>query len=118
MSELTHLDAAGRAQMVDVAGKEVTQRRARARATVRMSPATAEAVRRGNTPKGDVIATARTGVEMEALCAAGVAALTLYDMVKGIERGVFVERIELLSKSGGRSGEWTAAAGSADTPPR
>jgi cyclic pyranopterin phosphate synthase len=48
----------------------------------------------------------RTGVEMEAMTACAVAALTVYDMVKGIERGVAVERIELLRKSGGRSGEW------------
>ncbi len=51
-------------------------------------------------------ATARTGVEMEALTAAAVAALTVYDMVKGIERGVSIESVELLEKSGGRSGEW------------
>ena len=50
---------------------------------------------------------ARTGVEMEAMVAASIGALTVYDMVKGIERGVTVERIELLSKSGGRSGTWT-----------
>jgi cyclic pyranopterin monophosphate synthase len=48
----------------------------------------------------------RTGVEMEAMVAASVAALTVYDMVKGIERGVSIEAVELLSKSGGRSGEW------------
>jgi cyclic pyranopterin phosphate synthase len=51
--------------------------------------------------------TARTGVEMEAMTAAAVAALTVYDMVKGIERGVAIERVELLEKSGGRSGHWT-----------
>jgi cyclic pyranopterin phosphate synthase len=50
--------------------------------------------------------TARTGVEMEAMTACSVAALTVYDMVKGIERGVTIERIALLSKRGGRSGEW------------
>lgn len=48
----------------------------------------------------------RTGVEMEAMTAASVAALTLYDMVKGMERGVSIERVELLEKSGGRSGHW------------
>jgi cyclic pyranopterin phosphate synthase len=52
----------------------------------------------------------RTGVEMEALTAAAVAALTLYDMVKGIERGVVVERVELLEKTGGRHGDWRADA--------
>jgi cyclic pyranopterin phosphate synthase len=48
----------------------------------------------------------QTGVEMEAMTAAAVAALTVYDMVKGLERGVVIERIALLEKSGGRSGEW------------
>ncbi len=160
MSEqrLTHLDAAGGASMVDVSEKAVTRRRALAGATVRMSPATARAVLRGDAPKGDVIAaarlagiaaakrtseliplchaipldhvgveieidadaghctvraeavaTARTGVEMEALCASAAAALTLYDMVKGIERGVYIERVQLLEKSGGRSGTWRAS---------
>ena len=50
--------------------------------------------------------TARTGVEMEAMTAAAVAALTVYDMVKGLERGVRIEAVELLRKSGGRSGDW------------
>ena len=138
--------------MVDVGGKPVTERRARARATVRMSAETAAAVARGDAPKGDVLGTARlagiqaakrtaelvplchplplsfvdveaeigetevvltaeartsgpTGVEMEALTAASVAALTVYDMVKGIERGVEVAEVVLLEKSGGRS-DW------------
>jgi cyclic pyranopterin phosphate synthase len=135
--------------MVDVGGKDVTDRRAVARAAVRMSAETLEAVRRGDAPKGDVIGTARiagiqaakrtadlvplchplplsyvdvavelgdttvvltaeartsaqTGVEMEAMTAAAVAALTVYDMVKGLERGVTIEAVELLEKSGGR----------------
>ncbi len=139
--------------MVDVGSKEVTDRRAVARATVRMSAATAAAVARGDAPKGDVIGTARiagiqaakrtaelvplchplplsfidvaaelgetgvvltaearttarTGVEMEAMTAAAVAALTVYDMVKGLERGVSIEAVELLEKSGGKSGDW------------
>ncbi|HEX5039754.1 MAG TPA: bifunctional molybdenum cofactor biosynthesis protein MoaC/MoaB [Candidatus Limnocylindria bacterium] len=54
-------------------------------------------------------ATARTGVEMEALTAAAVAALTLYDMAKALQRDIVIERIELLEKSGGRSGDWPAA---------
>ncbi|MCW2997237.1 MAG: moaC [Solirubrobacterales bacterium] len=49
---------------------------------------------------------ARTGVEMEAMTAAAVAALTVYDMVKGLERGVAIEEVVLLEKSGGRSGTW------------
>jgi cyclic pyranopterin monophosphate synthase len=135
--------------MVDVGGKQVSDRRAVARAVVRMSPDTAAAVARGDAPKGDVISTARlagiqaakrtaeliplchplslsfvdvrievlddrvqieteartsgqTGVEMEALTAASVAALTVYDMVKGIERGVEIAEVVLLEKSGGR----------------
>jgi cyclic pyranopterin monophosphate synthase len=152
---LTHLDEHGDARMVDVGGKEATARRAVARATVRMSPATAKLVAEGDAPKGDVLATARiagvmaakktgdliplchpigldlidldaavdvgagtvtitatagvtarTGVEMEAMVAASVAALTVYDMVKGVERGVAVEQVVLLEKSGGRSGTW------------
>jgi len=51
--------------------------------------------------------TARTGVEMEAMTAAAIAALTIYDMVKGLERGVTIEAVELLRKSGGRSGDWS-----------
>jgi cyclic pyranopterin monophosphate synthase len=139
--------------MVDVGPKDVTDRRALARAVVRMSPSTAALVESGQGPKGDVIATARlagvmaakrtaeliplchtlplsfvdveiavegdrvvltaeartsaqTGVEMEAMTAASVAALTVYDMVKGVERGVRVEAVELLEKSGGKSGTW------------
>jgi cyclic pyranopterin phosphate synthase len=154
---LTHLDADGRARMVDVGSKPLTERVAIARALVRMSPATAAAVAAGDAPKGDVIATARlaaimaakrtdewiplahtlglsavdvnvevdadagevvltttarvsarTGVEMEAMVAASAGALCVYDMVKGIERGVVIERVELLEKRGGRSGVWRA----------
>jgi cyclic pyranopterin phosphate synthase len=155
VNDLTHLDASGNARMVDVGGKEETERRAIAEATLRMSPDTARSVERGGGPKGEVLGTARiagiqaakrtgeliplahpigltfvdvearlepevglltltaevrtvgrTGVEMEAMMAASVAALTVYDMVKGIERGVTVESIGLLEKSGGRSGTW------------
>jgi cyclic pyranopterin phosphate synthase len=142
--------------MVDVAGKQVTDRRAVARAKVRMSASTAAAVARGDAPKGDVIGTARiagiqaakrtaelvplchplplsfvdvaaevgeaevvltaearttaqTGVEMEALTAASVAALTVYDMVKGLERGVEIAEVVLLEKSGGRH-DWRREA--------
>ena len=153
--ELTHLDASGRATMVDVGAKPDTERRAVARATVRVSAETARAVAAGEAPKGDVIGIARiagiqaakrtseliplchplalsfvgvegsvdvdggsivltaearttgpTGVEMEALTAASVAALTIYDMVKGIERGAEIAEVVLLEKSGGRSGTW------------
>jgi cyclic pyranopterin phosphate synthase len=149
---LTHVDAAGRARMVDVSGKAPTERFARARAVVRMSPEAAGRVAAGDAPKGDVAAVARiagiqaakrtdeliplahslplthvdpsiavdaaagtvtvvaearttdrTGVEMEALVACSVAALTVYDMVKGIEPGVVIERVELLDKTGGKA---------------
>jgi cyclic pyranopterin phosphate synthase len=152
---LTHLDEQGDARMVDVGGKPVTERRAVARAVVRMSPETAKVVAEGDAPKGDVLGTARiagvmaakktgeliplchpigldhvdvdaaidaaagtvtltatagvtarTGVEMEAMTAAAVAALTVYDMVKGVERGVAIEEVVLLEKTGGRSGTW------------
>jgi len=149
---LTHVDEQGRARMVDVAGKEVTERVARARARVRMSPSSAHAVQAGDGPKGEVLGVARlagiqaakqtaqliplahnlplsfadvsarveadaglveiesevrtvarTGVEMEAMVACSVAALTVYDMVKGLERGIVLEQVVLLEKRGGRS---------------
>jgi cyclic pyranopterin phosphate synthase len=155
MSDLTHLDDAGRARMVDIADKPATQRRALARAVVALSPQAAARVKAGDAPKGDVLGVARiagiqaakrtseliplchplalsfvgvegsidaeqgeiellaevrttgpTGVEMEALTAASVAALTVYDMVKGIERGAEISSVVLLEKSGGRSGNW------------
>ena len=56
--------------------------------------------------RAEARAVGRTGVEMEAMTAAAVAALTVYDMVKGLERGVRIEQVELLEKSGGRSGTW------------
>jgi len=157
--QLSHLDKDGRARMVDVGAKDPRRRVARARATVRVSPQTARAVQSGNTPKGDVLSTARlagiqaakrtdeliplahqlalsfvdvvasidaeeglieleseahavdrTGVEMEALTACAVAALTVYDMVKGIERGTALERIVLVEKTGGRS-DWRREEG-------
>jgi cyclic pyranopterin phosphate synthase len=157
---LTHLDAAGRARMVDVGEKPSTERRAVARAVVKVSRATAQAVLDGNAPKGDVLGVARiagiqaakrtaeliplchplalsfvgvegsidpatgeielvaearttgpTGVEMEALTAASVAALTVYDMVKGIERGAEIASVALLEKAGGRSGVWRREGG-------
>jgi cyclic pyranopterin phosphate synthase len=142
--------------MVDVGAKPATERRAVARAVVRVSPETAQKVLAGDAPKGDVLGVARiagiqaakrtseliplchplgltfvgveaavdagsgeitltaearttgqTGVEMEAMTAASVAALTVYDMVKGIERGAEIAEVVLLEKSGGRSGHWT-----------
>lgn len=157
MSDLTHLDEHGNARMVDVGSKATSQRRAVARAVVRMAPETAQAVERGDAPKGDVLGTARiagimaakrideliplchslplsyagvefdvdvaagtitltaeertsakTGVEMEALTAASVAALTVYDMVKGLEKGVEIAEVVLLEKTGGKE-DWRRA---------
>jgi cyclic pyranopterin phosphate synthase len=56
--------------------------------------------------RAEAATTGPTGVEMEALTAASVAALTIYDMVKGVERGVEIRALRLLSKTGGKSGEW------------
>jgi cyclic pyranopterin phosphate synthase len=66
----------------------------------------AEVVEDGVRIEAEASVEARTGVEMEAMVAASVAALTVYDMVKGIERGVSIEAVELIAKSGGRSGDW------------
>jgi cyclic pyranopterin phosphate synthase len=71
--------------------------------------------------RAEAATTGQTGVEMEALTAASVAALTVYDMVKGVERGVEIRSIQLVSKSGGQSGDWrrpTAAPGTAASVPR
>jgi len=152
---LSHLDAEGRARMVDVGEKAVTRRECVARAAVRMAPATLAAIAEGRTPKGDVLAVARiagiqaakrtaewiplahplpldavvvelrpdptsscvhvearvraqarTGVEMEALVAAAAAGLTVYDMCKAIDRGMVLEAVRLVRKSGGESGDW------------
>jgi cyclic pyranopterin monophosphate synthase len=61
--------------------------------------------------RAEAATTGKTGVEMEAMTAASVAALTVYDMVKGVERGVEIGGVRLLSKSGGKSGEWTRESG-------
>jgi len=154
--ELSHLDASGRARMVDVGDKPVTRRECVARAEVRMEPETLDRIARGRMPKGDVLATARiagiqaakrtgewiplchplpldsveldlvadregsrlrveacvraqarTGVEMEALVAVSAAALCVYDMCKAVDRGMLIEAVRLVSKSGGKSGTWT-----------
>jgi cyclic pyranopterin monophosphate synthase len=141
--------------MVDVGDKQVTDRRAVARAVVRMAPETAAAVARGDAPKGDVVGTARiagiqaakrtseliplchplplsfvdvrievaddrveieteartsgqTGVEMEALTAAAVGALSLYDTAKAFDRAARIDGLRLLEKRGGKSGYYTA----------
>jgi cyclic pyranopterin phosphate synthase len=146
--KLSHLDARGRARMVDVGEKAVTRREAVAEGEVKMKPATLRAITSGTAKKGDVLATARiagilaakrtheliplchplpvswiavdlepdrkrsvvriearvrveakTGVEMEALTAVAVAGLTVYDMLKAIDRGMTLVRIRLVRKS-------------------
>ena len=153
MSRLTHLDAEGRARMVDVSAKPATAREATAQGFVRMSAATRAMALSGKAKKGDVRAVAEiagvmaakrcadliplchplaiskvevavtavdeglcvtakvkttgpTGVEMEALTAVSVACLTLYDMLKAAERGMVIDGVRLLEKSGGASGDW------------
>ncbi len=150
---LTHLNDEGHAHMVDVTAKEVTHRSATASGRVRLAGAAVAALREGNVPKGDALATARiagimgakktpeliplchplmvsgvqvectvvdegvelsatvktaerTGVEMEALTAVSVAALTVIDMVKALDKGAVIENIQVEAKSGGRSGDW------------
>lgn len=154
--ELTHLNAQGRARMVDVTAKDVTHRTARAMAVVRMDPSTVAAIRQGGVAKGDVLAvaqvagiqaakhnwelipmchplqltgvdldftlgedrveiyaavtcTGRTGVEMEALTAASVAALTVYDMCKALQKDMTITDVCLLEKTGGKSGDYHRA---------
>lgn len=156
---LTHLDAEGRARMVDVGDKPATEREAIAQGRIRMAATTLQRALSGDTPKGDVraiaeiagvmagkrtaeliplchpialsslkvdvtpddtlpgfVVTARartigqTGVEMEALTAASLACLTLYDMLKAIDRGMIVEGVCLLEKHGGASGSYMRGA--------
>jgi cyclic pyranopterin phosphate synthase len=158
MSQLTHVDEAGRAHMVDVGAKSSTERRAVATGRIHMQPETLNLITSGGVAKGDVLGVARisgimaakrtseliplchplrlnsvtidftpdphgstitihaavkandrTGVEMEALVAVSVAALTIYDMCKSYDRGMHVEAIQLLEKSGGRSGHYRRA---------
>ena len=153
MSELTHFDKDGRVNMVDVGGKDITERAALARGSVHMSAATLEQLKSGENKKGDVMTVAelagimgakktseliplchplpltsvkveltiseigvdvtaraktrgQTGVEMEALTAVSVACLTVYDMLKAVDKGMVITDIELLEKTGGKSGEW------------
>ena len=153
--KLTHLDELGRARMVDVGEKAVSDRSAVAEGAVRMSREAFEQVAAQTVSKGDVLAvaevagtmgakrtgdliplchplaldvvqvearleselpgvritalakaTGKTGVEMEALSAVAVACLTVYDMVKAIDRGMTIEDVRLVSKTGGTRGDW------------
>jgi len=151
----SHFDAAGNARMVDISGKNSTDRVAVAAGRVIMAPDTLRLVREGRTAKGDAVGVARiagimaakkvdsliplchplavnrvdidftfpddgrsvairatvgmkgrTGVEMEALTAVSVAALTLYDMCKAVDKNMVISDIRLLEKSGGKSGKY------------
>jgi cyclic pyranopterin monophosphate synthase len=155
MSKLTHLDDQGRASMVDVSDKDVTERTATAAGSVTMLPETLTLIEQGLAKKGDVLTVAKiagiqaakqtasliplchplnlsaidvelsvnreasrvdisarcllnakTGVEMEALTAVSVAALTVYDMCKAVDRGMVIGEIGLIEKHGGKSGSW------------
>lgn len=155
MSDLSHVDRTGQARMVDVSGKETTERFASATGSISLSPDALEAVRRNAVQKGDVLAVARlagvmaakrtaeliplchpllltdvqvtvsiddtvpgirvesgvrttgkTGVEMEAMVAVSVALVTVYDMVKSLDKSMVISDIRLSEKTGGRSGTW------------
>jgi cyclic pyranopterin phosphate synthase len=155
MSKLTHINANGEAQMVDVSDKNETAREAKACARVVMKAETLDLIVSGSHKKGDVLAVARvagiqaakkcsdliplchplmlskvsveltpdaqnncidiiatakltgkTGVEMEALTAASIAALTVYDMCKAVDRFMLIDNVQLLEKKGGKSGHW------------
>lgn len=156
-NKFTHINQDGKANMVDVTDKNVTERQAIAEAYVEMSKETLELILNGSHHKGDVFATARiagimaakrtsdliplchplaltkvevsltaeaefnrvrieslcklsgkTGVEMEALTAASVAALTIYDMCKAVQKDMIISNVKLLDKTGGKSGHFTA----------
>ena len=155
MSKLTHINANGEAEMVDVSDKNNTTREAKAGARVVMQAETLDLIVSGSHKKGDVLAVARiagiqaakkcsdliplchplmlskvsveltpnnkkccidiiataklngkTGVEMEALTAASIAALTVYDMCKAVDRFMRIDNVQLIEKKGGKSGHW------------
>ena len=155
--KLSHVDAGGKARMVDVGDKPVTAREARAAGEITMSAEALRQIRSGRVAKGDPLQTARlagimaakqtsaliplchplalthvsvdliptrrgyriesrvrtsgqTGVEMEALTAVSVAALTIYDMVKAVDRAMVIGKICVIEKSGGRSGHYQRKA--------
>ena len=165
---LTHFNEEGRAKMVDVSDKTVTERTATAQGTVHMQPETLRLIEEGQIKKGDVLAvaqvagimgakktsevipmchplslngvdinfepsfdpdsksglcsikitatvkvTGKTGVEMEALTAVSIAALTIYDMCKAVDKGMFFNQIGLTYKAGGKSGTFSQEIGGA-----
>lgn len=151
--KLSHLDDAGKAQMVDISGKQVSHRRAVSAGRISLTAETKALIESGETPKGDVFSTARiaaiqaakrtsdiiplchplpisgitcdfdltathievkfsvkttgqTGVEMEALTGCSTALLTLYDMLKAVDKSMVISDIRLLEKTGGKSGDF------------
>ncbi|EEZ79701.1 MAG: cyclic pyranopterin monophosphate synthase MoaC [Candidatus Thioglobus sp.] len=153
MSELTHVNKNGEANMVDVSDKDNTTRIAKATAKILMKSTTLQKIKDNDFKKGDVLAVARiagimaakqthhlipmchslnlskievefefidngirintlvklnaqTGVEMEALTAASITALTIYDMCKAVDRFMKIDGVQLLEKQGGKSGHW------------
>jgi cyclic pyranopterin monophosphate synthase len=164
LARLSHLDTKGKARMVDVGAKAVTDREALARGEIVMSPTALRLIRRGEVAKGDPLQTARlagimaakqtsaliplchplplshvsvelipiprgyriearartsaqTGVEMEALTAVAVAALTIYDMVKAVDKEMVIGDICLVEKKGGRSGHYRRTKSRRDPRP-
>ncbi len=156
-NKLSHIDESGKARMVDVGSKDVTERVATAACEIHMLQSTLDLINSGGFDKGDVLGVARvagvmggkktseliplchplmlnqitidfgdlkqgtgltitstartsgkTGVEMEALTAASIAALTVYDMCKAVDRAIRIDNLRLLSKSGGKSGDYSA----------
>ena len=155
MSEFTHFNENGRARMVNVGGKAVTERKACAKGTILVNRECFDLIKSGGVKKGDVLGTAqiagimgakktsslipmchpiiidgadvsfkmneadcsieitaeiscagRTGVEMEALTAVSAAALTIYDMCKAVQKDMIIDNIHLVSKTGGKSGDF------------
>lgn len=156
--KLSHLDDAGKAQMVDISDKAITTRRAVAAGQISVSANTKALIESGSTPKGDVFSTARiaaiqaakrtadiiplchplpisgitcdfempddtitvrfavkttgqTGVEMEALTGASAALLTLYDMLKAVDKSMVISGLCLMEKTGGKSGDYRRIEG-------
>lgn len=156
MNKLSHINSKGKAEMVDVSGKDITTRTAEAYAEVKVSEEIFNAIKNNEVKKGDVLAiakfagiqaakktseliplchnifiskidlelkmnskkktveiksfvktTAQTGIEMEALTAVSVAALTVYDMCKAIDKSMIISEIKLISKTGGKSGNYS-----------
>lgn len=163
MNDFTHIDKNGKAEMVDVSGKSISERTAEAYGEVKVSPVVFEKIKLNEIEKGDVLAVAKiagiqaakktseliplchnifiskidlnfeldvetntigiyslvktssvTGVEMEALTAVSVAALTVYDMCKSLDKSILIKEIHLLKKSGGKSGDFVFGNSEAD----